>query len=465
MQLEVPPSPPLQERLVQAGAEVHRVVPRHALLVTANSRSLRIIASLPFVRAVREYHPAYKVERELLPIVENVTPQTAVTVNLLTLRRGAAGQARVAAVVEALGGRVVDTSRETYLMTVTVPTQALADLVGSDDVAWIDRWSAPEEDINNAREFHGSNFVESTLGLTGSSLRVEVLDGGCDLTHPDLANHVVHGSMVVGNHGTACSGIVAGSGAGNASARGVLPEALLIAAYYNGLSGSRYNHTRELDDPTGSFRAILQTNSWGNSRTTAYTSVSQDLDQILFDFEKFSVLQSQSNAGNQDSRPQAWAKNVISVGGVRHYNTLNETDDAWSSGASIGPAADGPHQAGPRQLLRLDPHDRRHGFGGLLQRQLLLELWRDQWRDAHRRRPPRHAHGNVGRRRLRELCPGGGPLRRSSAQHHRQGAADQHGAPVELQRDGRRPDPRPPGLGAPGPRRRLQPPGQDLRHR
>ncbi len=341
VQLEVPPSPPLQERLVQAGAEVHRVVPRHALLVTANARSLRIIASLPFVRAVREYHPAYKVERELLPLAEGVSPQTAVTVNLLTLRRGPAGQAPTVALVESLGGRVVDVSRETFLMTVTVPSEALADLVASDDVAWIDRWSAPEEDVNNAREFHGSNFVESALGLTGSSLRVEVLDGGCDLTHPDLANHVVHGSMVVGSHGTACSGIVAGSGAGNASARGILPEALLIAAYYSGLSGSRYNHTRELDDPSGSFRAILQTNSWGNSRTTAYTSISQDLDLILFDHEKFSILQSQSNAGNQDSRPQAWAKNIISVGGVRHYNTLSEADDAWNSGASIGPAADG----------------------------------------------------------------------------------------------------------------------------
>ena len=341
VQLEVPPSPSLQERLIEAGAEVHRVVPRHALLLTASPRSLRIIASLPFVRAVREYHPAFKVERELLPLAENVSPQTAVTVNLLTLRRGLPGQSRVTALVEALGGRVVDASRETYLMTVTLPTDALADLVGSDDVAWIDRWSAPEEDVNTAREFHGANFVESTLGLTGSSLRVEVLDGGCDLTHPDLANHVVHGSMVVGNHGTACSGIVAGSGAGNASARGVLPEALLIAAYYNGLSGSRYNHTRELDDPTGTLRSILQTNSWGNSRTTAYTSISQDLDQILFDFEKFSILQSQSNAGNQDSRPQAWAKNVISVGGVRHYNTLSESDDAWNAGASIGPAVDG----------------------------------------------------------------------------------------------------------------------------
>jgi len=341
VQLEVPPSPALQERLTQAGVEVHRVVPRHALLVTAGARSLRVVASMPFVRAVREYHPAYKVERDLLPVAEGVSPETAVTLNLLTLRRGPAGQAPVRALVEALGGRVVDVSRETFLMTVTVPSEALASLVASDDVAWVDRWSAPEEDINNAREFHGSNFVESALGLTGSSLRVEVLDGGCDLSHPDLANHVVHGSMVVGSHGTACSGIVMGSGAGNASARGVLPEALLIAAYYNGLSGSRYNHTSELDDPSGSYRAILQSNSWGNSRTTAYTSISQDLDQILFDFEKFSILQSQSNAGNQDSRPQAWAKNVISVGGVRHYNTLSESDDAWASGASIGPAADG----------------------------------------------------------------------------------------------------------------------------
>ncbi|NRA97489.1 MAG: S8 family serine peptidase, partial [Planctomycetes bacterium] len=51
-------------------------------------------------------------------------------------------------------------------------------------------------------------------------------------------------------------------------------------------------------------------------------------------------LQSQSNTGTTASRPEAWAKNVISVGGISHYNTLFDGDDAWTT-ASIGPAADG----------------------------------------------------------------------------------------------------------------------------
>ena len=53
------------------------------------------------------------------------------------------------------------------------------------------------------------------------------------------------------------------------------------------------------------------------------------------------ITQSQSNNGNRSSRPQAWAKNVISVGGVKHYDTLDTSDDAWAGGASIGPAFDG----------------------------------------------------------------------------------------------------------------------------
>ncbi len=42
-------------------------------------------------------------------------------------------------------------------------------------------------------------------------------------------------------------------------------------------------------------------------------------------------------AGNRNSRPEAWAKNVLSVGGVAHFNTLDRSDDSWS----IGPADDG----------------------------------------------------------------------------------------------------------------------------
>ena len=74
-------------------------------------------------------------------------------------------------------------------------------------------------------------------------------------------------------------------------------------------------------------------------RTRAYTSISAEMDDIIF-IHDIVITQSQSNAGNQDSRPQAWAKNIVSVGGIHHLNTLTKDDDFWS-GASIGPAADG----------------------------------------------------------------------------------------------------------------------------
>ena len=64
------------------------------------------------------------------------------------------------------------------------------------------------------------------------------------------------------------------------------------------------------------------------------------MDTILFDLDLL-ACQSQSNAGNQDSRPQAWAKNIVAVGGVRHKNTNIAQDDEWDFGGSIGPAEDG----------------------------------------------------------------------------------------------------------------------------
>jgi hypothetical protein len=64
------------------------------------------------------------------------------------------------------------------------------------------------------------------------------------------------------------------------------------------------------------------------------------MDTIVFDHDIL-ICQSQSNDGTRNSRPQAWAKNVLSVGGQFHMNTLSRTDDRWNGGASIGPAADG----------------------------------------------------------------------------------------------------------------------------
>jgi len=64
------------------------------------------------------------------------------------------------------------------------------------------------------------------------------------------------------------------------------------------------------------------------------------MDDIIWRLD-IAITQSQSNNGNRSSRPQAWAKNIISVGAINHYDTLATSDDCWCNGASIGPAEDG----------------------------------------------------------------------------------------------------------------------------
>jgi hypothetical protein len=108
-------------------------------------------------------------------------------------------------------------------------------------------------------------------------------------------------------------------------------------ADYNQL-GDRFAHTQQLKGAP--YFASFQSNSWGNSRVRNYTSYSQEMDDIIWRLD-IAILQSQSNAGNQDSRPEAWAKNIVSVGAINHYDTLSPADDCWCSGASIGPAEDG----------------------------------------------------------------------------------------------------------------------------
>jgi serine protease AprX len=53
------------------------------------------------------------------------------------------------------------------------------------------------------------------------------------------------------------------------------------------------------------------------------------------------ILQAQANEGSRNSDVSAWAKNNVSVGGIRHFNTLTRADDQWNNAGSIGPADDG----------------------------------------------------------------------------------------------------------------------------
>ena len=213
-----------------------------------------------------------------------------------------------------------------------------------DEVNFIDVWGAYEADMDIVRQIGGANFIETVAGFTGEDVRGEIFDGGCQFGHQEFQLHPIieHGAHSIDSHGTTCMGVNFATGV-NPLARGLLPDGQGIFADWStwGLNGAnRYICAQQLVNPNGPYQAVFQTSSVGPPQTTQYTTISAEADDITFDFNLI-ACQSQSNMGNQNSRPQAWAKNYVSGGALYHYNTLSRADDMWNGGASIGPASDG----------------------------------------------------------------------------------------------------------------------------
>lgn len=321
------------------GVERLHHLPENAVLLRGDAAQMLRIATLPFVRFVTPYHPAYRIDETMLAEFERGAVPTR-WYNLLVSRRGLAEKEAVRARVLALGGETdAVLPAKDFIMRAKMDRTTLLDIIRRDDVLFVDLWSAPENDMDLARQIGGANSIESTLGFTGQGVRGEVMDGGLQTTHVDFQSPapVLHGAVGVDSHGTSTFGQIFGDGTADPTARGMIPDAIGIIASYTNLT-DRYVHTQDLLTPA--YEAVFQSNSWGSTLTAAYTTISAEMDTIIFDLD-FLICQSQSNNGNQLSRPQAWAKNIVSVGGIKHQNTLTTADDNWTTGASIGPAADG----------------------------------------------------------------------------------------------------------------------------
>lgn len=330
-----------RKEIRETGGTIYNYLANHSELVKMNDATRNKIASLPFVRWVGDYHPAYKLESYLLNGLSDMNNMATMRYNIMVFERGSLQQNKVADYIRTLGGKVDLTIPEGFRMEATLTPAQLLEIVKRHEVLFIDRWSPPETDMDLVRTFGGANFIETTLGYTGQGVSGEVMDNGVLTTHNDFQATpatLIHGTLgTTQSHGTSTFGIVFGNGTANPAGRGMLPNAKKIFANYSFLT-NRYTHTEELkQDP---YKAVFQSNSWGNTQVLDYTTLSAEMDDILFQ-KDFTLLNSQSNTGNQTSRPQAWAKNVVSIGGVRHFNTAATTDDCWCTGASIGPAADG----------------------------------------------------------------------------------------------------------------------------
>jgi serine protease AprX len=342
IQFETQPLEEFRVELRSAGAEIFTFLPSNSYIVQMDAEAARSIAAKPYVRWIGRYQPAYRLDDELLSGLVKDTLQPA-RLNITVLGRGPIMQERLAGQIVAFGGRVHAAVPEGFRIEATLTPEQLRMVARNEDVLFIDRWSAPETDMDLVRSTGGANFMETTAGFTGVGVRAEVMDNGLRQAHNDFQSGLaplIHNSPNTdepANHGTSTYGIMFGRGTSNAAAKGMLPDAQGIFGDFDFL-GNRYTHTARLNQAP--YNAVLQSNSWGHGLTVNYNSYSAELDDILF-LNDILVLNSQSNNGDQFSRGEAWSKNVVSVGGIVHSNTSTFNDDRWFNGASIGPAADG----------------------------------------------------------------------------------------------------------------------------
>ncbi len=341
VQFVTQPLPVFDRQIAERGGVVRHYVANYAYLVEADSKEIAEIASLPYVRWIGPYHAAYRLEEFLIENLDRAELLPSLTYNIMVLAEEQ--KAAVAARIESTGGRVRRADAGKLLVEAVLTPSELRAVSGWNEVLFIDRWGPYEADMDIARQIGGANFIESVAGYAGQGVRAEVFDAGFNLGHLDFQSRplITHGTVNTDSHGASTSGISFGDGTGNPAGRGMMPASQGIVADYDffGLSGTnRYQGALQLLAPP--YEAVYQTSSVGSPRTRTYDTISAEQDQMLFDVDII-FCQSQSNAGNQDSRPQAWAKNAVSGGGVYHRNTLTKADDCWCNGASIGPATDG----------------------------------------------------------------------------------------------------------------------------
>lgn len=327
---------PYRRTLEARGVEVLHYLPENAFFVRGDRAQVLALRQLPFVRWVGDLQNGFKLNDELRAFVQ--TAGAAIECNLVLADR--ADRARLAEQVRGLGGEVTNLCDGGVLIQAKLTPAQLRAVLSLDTVTWADPTTEVGFDMDNARIQGGGNYVEAMGGYTGQGVRAEITES-FEETHPDFTNFAgrvtTRGTNSVDSHGHCTAGIVGGNGTNNTAARGMMPDCWLIEGAY--AAANHYSQMVGSTNPALQWRTMVATASWGSAVTTQYTAISQNVDAGLFDSD-LTRLNSQSNQGSQNSRPEAWAKNIISGGGVAHGNNADPSDDRWTS-ASFGPASDG----------------------------------------------------------------------------------------------------------------------------
>jgi len=342
VQIEGPVTEAAKNVLRARGLTLLDYVPNHAFVVRGTTAAVRDAVANGEARWSSPFHPAYRIDPELLPVTE--------TVRIVVLGFHDVPTATVRAQVAAAGATIVeehDAVDRTLLVATATPAVVRA-IAHSADVQWVEAEGIVTE-RNDTMTWTVQSFVANSRsiwsrGLHGEGQVIGHMDGfifqsSCyfsDPTNPIGQNHrkivYVSGSGSASSHGTHTAGTAAGDPFpinGTTAGRGLAYAARL--AHSSNYSASAWGTLAAAHTAAG---ARFHTNSWGNDGTTAYNSHCNVIDAFSWSNEDNLVFFAETNLSTLKNPENA--KNLVAVG-----NAMNGASANSKCGGGVGPTADG----------------------------------------------------------------------------------------------------------------------------
>lgn len=266
--------------------------------------------------------------------------------------------ARIAAMLHGAGVELLDWPAP-HLARVRLQPDQLQQLAELDAVHWIEPRAAPNQTLNQtaAVRIRANTLLAPPYSLSGAGLAAGIWDGGPVAAHGDYAARlIVQNGGTVDGHATHVAGTLAGSGAGDASARGMAPSLQLHS----------YDWTNDLSEMRAASGLVLSNHSYGqiagwwlnpaNSQWTdtgaggfgEYSSTAAAWDDVVYDTGLITFNAAGNDRGDGPDCPagprcdgpydtiasQASAKNTITICATTDF-------DGMTSFSSWGPVNDG----------------------------------------------------------------------------------------------------------------------------
>ncbi len=357
-------SGPVREEWKEAcrgrGIEFLDYVPDFAFIVRSPPDRLAAISSLPGVRWIGPYRPAYRIDPVLLSASRLSRGKTREVI--VSLFPGASAD-ETAVLVAKAGGTVIRRTDgpSRSKLRVRAPDSAIEMIAAIEGVKWLER--APRFVWHNNKAggiVRARTAWTNATGFLGAGQVVGVADSGLDrgtvdpsLLHDDFKDGaglsrvlaISDWSSGTGDaigHGTHVSGTILGNGAMSGSTpagrvfpstcyAGIAPEASLVMQNLADSSGGLSGVPDDLNILFAQARAggaRVHNNSWGWMGAGEYGSMSEDVDEFASANPDFLIVFSAGNDGvdaNFDGvidlfsiGPPATAKNCVTVGATEN---------------------------------------------------------------------------------------------------------------------------------------------------